>query len=142
MLSRQEDAMTIFTSKATGLALKIGIAGAVSFGAIATGFLLSRQGRHLVKEAWEGRRRSRLEDRVLERIWQDPSLGRRDIDIAEVDAGRVSISGVVRTQAERRRGVAIAESVPGVEDVIDQLEIRERERRRVPVAIRRPSRGG
>ena len=45
-----------------GIALKIGIAGALGLGAIVSGLLISRRGRRLVREAWQGRRRTRLGD--------------------------------------------------------------------------------
>jgi hypothetical protein len=115
------------------VAVKVAVAGAIGFGAVATGLLVSRRGRNLVREAWEGRRRTRIEDRVLDALWADRVLGRRDIDAQEVEQGRVVISGQVRSGEERGRAMALAELVKGVASVEDRLEIvpqQEREGRR------------
>jgi hypothetical protein len=112
------------------LALKVGIASAIGFGAIATGLFVSRRGRHLVKEAWQGRERTRLEDRVLDLLWGDPVLGRREIDVDEVDTGVVAIFGVVRTDQERRVALAIAREVKGITAVQDHLKVVPRDSRR------------
>jgi|SRR5687768_3401654 len=105
------------------LALKIGIAGFIGFGAIATGLFVTRKGRHLVREAWEGRERTRIEDRVLDTLWDDPLLARREIDVDEIDGGRVEIIGTVRSYEERDRAVRLAAGVKGVNVVLDRLEI-------------------
>lgn len=112
------------------LALKIGIATAIGFGALATGLLVSRQGRHLVKEAWQGRQRTRIEDRVLDRLWADPVLGRRDLDVDEVDEGVVAVYGKVRNDQERRVALALARQVKGVREVEDHLMVAPRDRTR------------
>lgn len=112
------------------LALKIGIAGFVGFGAIATGLFVTRKGRHLVREAWEGRERSRLEDRVLDALWSDPRLARRRIDVAEGVDGQVKLAGIVRNNTERVEAVDIAARVKGVTMVLDALEVVPREKRR------------
>jgi hypothetical protein len=112
------------------LALKIGIAGAIGFGALATGLLVSRRGRHLVKEAWQGRQRTRIEDRVLDRIWGDPVLGRRDLDVDEAGDGVIAIYGKVRNDQERRVALALARQVKGVVAVEDHLMVAPRDRAR------------
>lgn len=111
------------------IALKIGIASAIGFGALATGMLMSRQGRHLVKEAWQGRERTRLEDRVLDAIWRDPVLGRRDLDVDDLGEGVVAVYGKVRTEEERRVALALAQQVKGVQAVQDHTKVAPRERR-------------
>jgi hypothetical protein len=111
------------------IALKIGIASAIGFGALATGMLMSRQGRHLVKEAWQGRERTRLEDRVLDAIWRDPVLGRRDLDVDDLGEGVVAVYGKVRTEEERRVALALAQQVKGVLAVQDHTKVAPRERR-------------
>lgn len=111
------------------IALKIGMATAIGFGALATGMLVSRQGRHLVKEAWQGRERTRIEDRVLDRIWGDPILGRRDLDVDEVSDGVVAVYGKVRSEQERRVALALAAQVNGVVDVQDHMTVASRDRR-------------
>ncbi len=119
------------TGKKIGsLAIKVGIASAIGFGAIATGLFVSRRGRHLVKEAWQGRERTRLEDRVLDLLWGDPVLGRRDLDVDELDNGVVAIFGDVRTEQERRVALALARDVKGITEVQDHLKIVPREGKR------------
>jgi hypothetical protein len=111
-----------------GLALKIGIAGALAIGAVASGFLLSRQGRRVVKEAWQGRRRTRLEDRVLEALWEDDAIGRRDLDVQELTPGVIAVSGQVRTRREREQVMDVVEDVEGVREIEDRLVVVPRER--------------
>lgn len=115
------------------LALKIGIAGFIGFGAVATGMFVTRKGRHLVREAWEGRERTRIEDRVLDALWSDPQLARRRIDVDEGEPGQVKLAGVVRSNAERDLAVDIASTVKGVTMVLDALLVapREKKRRRI-----------
>lgn len=111
-----------------GLALKIGIAGALAIGAVASGFLLSRQGRRVVKEAWQGRRRTRLEDRVLEALWEDDEIGRRDLDVQELSSGVIAVSGRVRSRREREQVMDVAEDVEGVRELEDRLVVVPHER--------------
>jgi hypothetical protein len=106
-----------------GLALRIGIAGALGIGAVVSGLVISRQGRRLMREAWQGRRRTRIEDRVLDAIWGDPVLGRRDIDVAELGPGVVALGGSVATQVERRRLLRVARAVRDVNEVEDRLAL-------------------
>lgn len=117
-------------SKVSGLVVKIGIAGVIGFGAVATGLLASRRGRKLVREAWQGRRRTRIEDRVLDAVWADRVLGRRTIDAQEVEDGRVVITGQVRNEEERERARELAAQVKGVSAVEDRLEVVPRQARR------------
>jgi len=116
-------------SRISSVALKIGLAGAVGVGALVTGFIVSRQGRRLLREAWEGRVRTRLEDRVLDALWADPLVGRRRIDVLEVEDGVVELSGRVRSETERERAVEVAESLPGVARVSDRLAVDARHAR-------------
>jgi hypothetical protein len=112
------------------MALKVGIAGFIGFGAIATGLFVTRKGRHLVREAWEGRERTRIEDRVLDALWSDPRLARRRIDVAEGVDGQVKLVGIVRSNAERHQAVDIAAGVKGVSMVLDAIEVVPSEKRR------------
>ncbi len=105
------------------LALKIGIAGAIGLGAIVSGLFVSRRGRRLVKEAWEGRRRTRLEDRVLDALWGDDVVGRRRFDVEEQPDGSVAVSGVVRSRRERARALRLAREVENVAGIIDRLVV-------------------
>jgi hypothetical protein len=113
------------------IALKIGIAGFIGFGAIATGLFATRKGRHLVREAWQGRERTRIEDRVLDTLWGDARLARRDIDVDEIDAGRIELIGTVRTHDERERAINVASGVKGVAVVVDRLRVVPRQKRRL-----------
>jgi len=121
-----------------GLALKIGIAGAIGLGAIVSGLLISRSGRRLVREAWQGRRRTRLEDRVLDALWGDPHVGRRNFDVEETDAGVVALTGVVRSRREKNRALRLARALDDVRMVEDRVTIeRMPERERRPAPLRR-----
>lgn len=110
------------------LALKVGIAGFIGFGAIATGMFMTRKGRHLVREAWEGRERTRIEDRVLDTWWSDPRFARRRIDVREIEPGHIEISGVVHSVGERRRVIELTKTVKGVAIIDDHLEVVARDK--------------
>jgi hypothetical protein len=122
------------------LALKLGIAGAIGFGALATGMFVTRKGRHLVREAWEGRQRTRIEDRVLDTLWDDPRIARRRIDVREIEPGHIELLGTVRTIGERRRTVRLAKGVAGVDVIDDHLEVVPPDNTRV--SLKRPFREG
>ena len=108
------------------MAVKVGIFGAVALGAAVSGFLATRQGRHFVKDVWQGRRRSPLEDRALDSIWADKVLGRRRIDVLEIEPGVLALEGVVRSADERRRARAIVARINGVMEIEDRLELQKR----------------
>ena len=112
--------------KASQVALKVGIAGAIAFGALASGFLVSRRGRRFLRDVWQERRRSPLEDRVIDTIWGEPVIGRRPIDVAELEPGVIAVVGQVRSNEERKAALAIARKVKGVVDVEDRLEVAQR----------------
>jgi hypothetical protein len=105
------------------MALKIGVAGFIGFGALATGMFVTRKGRHLVKEAWQGRERTRLEDRVLDVIWDDPRLAKRNIDVREIEPGHIELLGTLRSIGERRRAVRLAKGVQAVSIIDDHLQV-------------------
>lgn len=113
------------------MALRLGIAGFIGFGAVATGLFATRKGRHLVREAWQGRQRTRIEDRVLDALWSDPRLARRRIDVTEGVGGQVKLAGTVRTNTERVEAVDIAAGVKGVTMVLDAIEVVPREKKRL-----------
>jgi osmotically-inducible protein OsmY len=106
-----------------GRALKIGIFGVVALGAVASGFILSRQGRRVMREAWQGRRRTRLEDRVLEMLWEDDLVGRRPLDVEELSPGVIAVSGQLRSRREREHLLDLVEDLEGVRDVEDRLTV-------------------
>ncbi|HEX6559386.1 MAG TPA: BON domain-containing protein [Longimicrobiales bacterium] len=109
--------------KLSSTAVKIGIAGAVAFGAVVSGFLASRQGRRFVKDVWQGRRRTPLEDRALDTIWGDRMLGRRHIDVQEIEPGVLALMGQVRSADERRWARALVARINGVNEIEDRLLI-------------------
>jgi hypothetical protein len=109
-------------------AVKVGIFGAVALGAAVSGFLISRQGRGFVKDVWNGRRRSPLEDRVLDALWADRTLGRRKIEVQEIEHGVIALMGRVMDNEERRRARSVLAGIKGVNEIEDRLEIRPRKR--------------
>jgi len=120
-----------------GLALKIGIAGAIALGALVSGLVLSRQGRRLVKEAWQGRRRTRLEDRVLDVLWGNPRVGHRNFDVEDMGDGVILLSGVVRSRRERALALRLARRVQDVTRVEDALVVEPGPRRHRGPRLRR-----
>jgi hypothetical protein len=115
-------------SKISSTAVKLGIAGAVALGAVVSGFLVSRQGRRFVKDVWQGKSRTPLEDRALDAIWGDRMLGRRGIDVQEIEAGVLAVIGTVRNADERRWARAVVARIAGVEEIEDRLEIISKKR--------------
>lgn len=109
--------------KSGGLALKLAIGTGIALGAVVSGLLVSRRGRNLVREAWQGRRRTRLEDRALDALWGDRDLARRTLEVQEVEEGTLELSGVLRSEAERERALEMVEQIKGVRDVIDRLDV-------------------
>jgi hypothetical protein len=110
------------------VALKLGLASVIAFGALTSGFLVSRRGRRFLRDVWQERRRSVLEDRVIDDIWGEPVLGARPVDVAEVGPGVIAVFGEVRSGDERRALLSIARKVKGVVDVEDRLEVKPRAR--------------
>ena len=83
--------------KAGQIALKVGLAGAITFGALASGFLMSRRGRRFLRDVWHERRRTPLEDQIMDTIWGEPILGRRPVDVHEIEPGVIVVAGQVRS---------------------------------------------
>jgi hypothetical protein len=104
-----------------GLGTRLAVGGVVAFGALASGFLLSRRGRRLVVDTFRGARRTQLADQVLDRFWTDPMLGRRRLDVMEPEEGVLVLVGSVASDRERHRAAKVASSVPGVIEVRDRL---------------------
>lgn len=113
-----------------GLPMRLGIGAAVGFGALASGFLLSRRGRRLVADTFKGMQRSPLADQVLDRIWGDAVLGRRRLDVQELPGQRILLTGAVANDRERTMAVEVVAEVPGVNDVEDRLVLDPALRRR------------
>lgn len=119
----------------SGLGVRLAIGTAVAFGALASGFLVSRRGRRLVADTYRGLRRSPLADRVLDRLWEEPRLGRRRLDVEEPEEGVVRLVGSVATEREWARALEVAASVAGVTEVEDRLVLD-------PTLVRRRARSG
>lgn len=73
----------------------------------------------------KGYRRSdeRITEELFEALTWDPYLDATDIDV-RVENGEVTLSGRVDDRASRRRAADIAEEVPGVLDVFNDLRVR------------------
>lgn len=111
------------------IALRIGIAGAIAFGALASGFLASRRGRRFLRDVWHERKRTPLEDRVIDQIWGEPVLGKRPVDVEEIEPGVIAVFGKVRSKGEREDVLDIVSETPGVSEVEDRIEIVPRRKR-------------
>jgi hypothetical protein len=116
--------------KIVGMVGRIGLASALGVGALVTGFILTRPGRKLMGDVIAGRRRTPLEGRVLDALWSDRLLGRRELEVRETGGGRVALVGRVADLEEVGRAVAIAERANGVKEVESRLEVGGIERRR------------
>jgi hypothetical protein len=119
----------------SGMGMRLALGGAVAFGALASGFLVSRRGRRLVADTFRGRYRTPLADRVLDRFCDEPVLGRRRLDVEEREEGVLELVGTVASDRERSLALEVAESAPGVVEVRDRLVLD-------PSIIRRRARSG
>lgn len=68
-----------------------------------------------------------LEERVLEAFTNDPILSERPIDIGAVGAGTIELTGWVFAPGEADHAMTVAGGVPGVESVVNRLEVRAEE---------------
>jgi hypothetical protein len=132
---REEESAQAGRDAWSSTGFRIAVGGAVAFGALASGFLISRRGRRLVADTFRGRQRTQLADRVLDRFWEEPALGRRRLDVEEQEEGVVEVLGSVATDWERSLALQVARSVPGVHRVRDRLVLD-------PSIIRRRARSG
>ena len=66
----------------------------------------------------------RLEARVLEELRSESVLGTRSIEIAVVGDGVVELTGSVHTIDEISRAAAVVRGVPGVNMVLNRIEVR------------------
>jgi hypothetical protein len=70
-----------------------------------------------------------LEDSVLDAFLGDDTLRDCGIDVGAISRGIVELSGSVWTRDQAHRAVSVARSVPGVETVVNRMDIEsERER--------------
>jgi hypothetical protein len=118
-----------------GLGVRLAVGGAVAFGALASGFLVSRRGRRLVADTFRGTQRTPVADRVLDLFWDEPVLARRRLDVEEPSEGVLLVTGAVASDRERALALALAASAPGVSDVHDLLVVD-------PSLVRRRARSG
>ena len=65
-----------------------------------------------------------LEERVLEAFRNDPILAERAIDIGAIGDGIIELTGWVREPDEATHAVTITRGVPGVETVVNRLDVR------------------
>src|SRR5258706_8074115 len=65
-----------------------------------------------------------LEERVLEAYRNDPILSERPIDIGSIGASTIELTGWVFEADEGEHAVTVAGGVPGVESVVNRLEVR------------------
>lgn len=65
-----------------------------------------------------------LEERVLEAFRNDPVLSERAVDIGSLGDGIIELTGWVREPDEATHAVTITRGVPGVETVVNRLDVR------------------
>jgi len=65
-----------------------------------------------------------LEERVLEAFRNDPILAERAIDIGAIGDGIIELTGWVHEPDEATHAVTITRGVPGVETVVNRLDVR------------------
>jgi hypothetical protein len=71
-----------------------------------------------------------LEDAVIEAFLGDTLLSDRAIDVGAVSRGIVELSGTVWTEEEAQLAVRLARRVPGVDTVVNRMEVEDTRRRR------------
>src|SRR5262245_57009510 len=71
-----------------------------------------------------------LEERVLEAFRNDPLLSERAVDIGAIGDGIIELTGWVHEPDEATHAVTITRGVPGVETVVNRLDVRVAERAR------------
>ncbi|MFI5248556.1 MAG: BON domain-containing protein [Gemmatimonadales bacterium] len=68
-----------------------------------------------------------LEDRVLEAFVNDPVLAECPVDIGAIHQGTIELTGAVQTREEYEHATTLARGVPGVETVVNRLDVLEDE---------------
>lgn len=82
--------------------------------------------RRAVEEQTEFRE---MEDAVLDTFLADEVLGERGIDVGGISRGIIELSGSVWTEEEAGRAVRLARDIPGVETVVNRLDVEDDGRR-------------
>ncbi len=67
----------------------------------------------------------RLEELTVDEFLQDEVLSERAIDIGAITAGIIELTGTVESEEEAERAVSVARRVPGVDTVVNRLDIQE-----------------
>ena len=70
---------------------------------------------------------SELEERVLEAFLNDPIMSERAVDIGALGEAIIELTGWVYTDEESDHAVTLARGVPGVETVVNRLDVRAEE---------------
>ena len=66
-----------------------------------------------------------LEERVLEAFRNDPILSERAVDIGAIGEGVIELAGWVHDDEEANHALTIARGTPGVETVVNRIEVGE-----------------
>ena len=114
------------------LGLAAGLVVADRFGGFSaiTQKVRDRVGRRVDKEAEEDDELDledddeALEENVLEAFRNDPVLSERAVDIGSLGDGIIELTGWVREPDEATHAVTITRGVPGVETVVNRLDVR------------------
>jgi hypothetical protein len=64
-----------------------------------------------------------LEERVLEAFRNDPILSERAVDIGAIGQATIELTGWVNDEGEANHAVVVARGVPGVETVVNRIEV-------------------
>lgn len=78
-------------------------------------------------EDYEPTEEEELEERVLEAFRNDPILSERAVDIGAIGSGVIELTGWVHEPDESAHAVTISRGTPGVDTVVNRLEIRSEE---------------
>jgi hypothetical protein len=68
---------------------------------------------------------TRLEDAVLDAFLSDEVMSERGVDVGAISRGIVELSGAVWTEEEARHAVRLAQRVPGVDTVVNRLDVED-----------------
>lgn len=77
-----------------------------------------------LRSAGEALEEASITAAVKAELMKEPALGALSIDVDTDDGGRVTLSGEVRSTAERQRAEELARATPGVREVDNQLTVR------------------
>jgi len=133
---RDDDSQTsgiLYLAAGAVLGLAAGLVVADRFGGFSslTAKLRDRVGRRRDRDEDEADSESELEaededleERVLEAFRNDPILSERAIDIGAIGDGIIELTGWVHEPDESTHAVTITRGVPGVETVVNRLDVR------------------